>query len=404
MESHRKSEWIGRAILHVDMDAFFASVEQLDHPEYRGRPVIVGGSPEGRGVVSAASYEARKFGVHSAMPSARAAVLCPDAIWARPHFDRYHEISDAVLGIFRDFTPLVQPISIDEAFVDVSPTAARPDSPVDIANSISQRVDQLGVTCSIGVSSTKTVSKIASDFNKPHGITVVPPGEEAEFLRPLSIDVMSGIGAKTGARLRTFGIKTLGDLASLDEATAAEILGSMGSMLVSRAKGIDSRAVHENDPRKSVSNERTFGEDVRDAESIRRAASGLVEKVARRLRRSERAGRTITVKVRFTDFTTRTAQRTLDRTTDDEGVITACVEELIASLWHPGVGVRLLGVGVSGFDSVSTQMDLLESTEPVVDDRRRTLVESVDALRDRFGDEALGFGSSGLRRDDSDES
>ncbi|MDZ4180682.1 MAG: DNA polymerase IV, partial [Coriobacteriia bacterium] len=179
------NRWTGRAILHVDMDAFFASVEQLDHPEWRGRPVIVGGSPEGRGVVSAASYEARVFGIHSAMPSAQAARLCPHAVWARGNFDRYHELSRQVCEILASVSPRVQQVSIDEAYVDATPSDRRPNDPVELARSIQQQVDALGLSCSIGVAASKTVAKIASDHQKPHGITVVLPGAEAAFLAPL---------------------------------------------------------------------------------------------------------------------------------------------------------------------------------------------------------------------------
>ena len=392
--------WIGRAILHVDMDAFFASVEQLDNPEWRGRPVIVGGSPDGRGVVSAASYEARVFGVRSAMPSARAAALCPNAIWARPHFDRYHEISQAVFAIFRDVTPHVQPVSVDEAFLDVSPTPSRPDDPIDVARDIQSRVDELGVSCSVGVATSKTVAKIASDFDKPHGITVVRPGTEASFLAPLPAGLMSGIGEKTRAQLKTFGIHTLGDLASLDEATVVEVLGAGGLMLRARSRGEDPRSVLPNDPRKSVSGERTFSQDLREPDDIARAMNGLVERVCRRLRRKGLAGRTVTVKIRFSDFSTRSAQRTVAEPVDRDDALSTIANQLVKTLWHPGVGIRLLGVGVSGFDDVSQQLDLFGDQVAVPDEdsaRRESLMIRLDDLRERFGDDIVGFGSSGIK-------
>ncbi len=203
--------WEGRAILHVDLDAFFAAVEQLDHPEWRGRPVIVGGDPSRRGVVSTCSYEARLFGVRSAMPSARAAALCPQAVWAKPSFGRYHEMSQAVFAIFRDETPLVQPVSVDEAFLDVTQGAYAAEHPVAIARRIRERIAVLGVTGSVGVATSKTVAKIASDHDKPDGLTVVCPGDEAAFLAPLPVRDMSGVGPRTAERLASLGVKTLGD-------------------------------------------------------------------------------------------------------------------------------------------------------------------------------------------------
>ncbi|MDP2182563.1 MAG: DNA polymerase IV [Actinomycetota bacterium] len=398
-DTNELAPWHGRAIIHVDMDAFFAAVEQLDNPELRGKPVIVGGSPDGRGVVSTCSYEARRFGVRSAMPSARAARLCPGAIWVRPHFERYSEISHAVREIFESMTPQVQPVSIDEAFLDVTPGAHSPLHPVEIAREIRERVAELGVTCSAGLASSKTIAKIASDFEKPNGLTVVQPGDEAAFLAPLAIEVMSGIGPKTAARLRTSGVATLGDLARLDDPTAEDILGSHGLDLVRRARGIDPRPVHDNDPRKSISAERTFAEDLREAPQIRDAIDRLAERVGRRLRKAGVAGRTLSVKVRFSDFTTRGAQRTLSVPADADPEIARVAWDLVRGLWSPGVGVRLLGVGLSGFDESAQQLDLLgeleaESSSP---ERAKRLVTGLDAVRERFGEDAVGFGVRGIK-------
>jgi len=391
--------WVGRAILHVDMDAFFAAVEQLDHPEWRGKPVIVGGDADRRGVVSTASYEARRFGVRSAMSSARARVLCPDAIWAPGRFARYKELSDAVRAIFADESPLVQPVSIDEAYLDVTPGRFAAEHPVEIARRIQARVDELGITCSIGVAATKSAAKVASDMDKPHGITVVWPGEEAAFLAPLPVGVLQGIGPKTAERLADLGLSTLADLAALDEITATQVLGSHGQGVVARARGIDDRLVHPNDPAKSVSNERTFAEDVRDPAEVDRALDALAARVGSRLRRAGRAGRTVTVKVRFSDFSTRTVRRTLPVATDDESEFGPVARELLRQAWAPGVGVRLLGVGLSGFDSKAVQLDLLggdtHNDAPAACNartRRPGLVKGVDAVRERFGDDALRFG------------
>ena len=390
--------WEGRAILHVDLDAFFAAVEQLDHPEWRGKPVIVGGDPGRRGVVSTCSYEARAFGVRSAMSSARAVQLCPDAIWTHGSYDRYREMSAAVRAIFADESPRVQPVSIDEAFLDVTPGRFTSEHPIAIARRIRTRVAELGITCSVGVSAVKSVAKIASDHDKPDGLTVVCPGDEAAFLAPLPVRAMPGVGPKTAERLSALGIRTLGALAALDELTAVEVLGSHGMGLVARARGLDVREVHDNDPVKSVSNERTFAKDVRSPDEVEGALAALAAKVGQRLRRKGIAGRTVTVKLRFSDFTTKTVRRTLATPTDDEALFGSVARELIRSAWSPGIGLRLLGVGISGFDDKTVQLDLLGEGEPadVVTPSGRTareeLVRGLDAVREKFGDNAVRFG------------
>ncbi|NTU70315.1 MAG: DNA polymerase IV [Coriobacteriia bacterium] len=389
--------WSGKAILHVDLDAFFAAVEQLDHPEWRGRPVIVGGDPGRRGVVSTCSYEARVFGVRSAMSSIRAAQLCPDAIWTHGSFDRYREMSRAVRAIFADETPRFQPVSIDEAYLDVTPGAFTSEHPVAIARRIRARVAALGVTCSVGVSAVKSVAKIASDHDKPDGLTVVCVGHEAQFLAPLPVRAMPGIGPKTAERLASLGVRTLGQLAALDDVTAREVLGQHGTGLVARARGIDVRDVHDNAPVKSVSNERTFATDVRSPAEVHDAIAALAAKVGRRLREKALAGRTVSVKLRFADFSTKTVRRTLVTPTDDEAVIGPIAEDLIAQAWSPGIGLRLLGVGVSGFDERSEQLELLADATPSPLNAsgrttREELVRGLDAVRERFGDGAVRFG------------
>lgn len=389
--------WRDRAVLHVDIDAFFAAVEQLDHPEWRGLPVIVGGDPSGRGVVSTASYEARRFGVGSAMPAARAAILCPDAIWAPPRFDRYRELSDAVFAILRSVSPRVQPVSVDEAFLDVTPGRFRHDHPVAIARDIREQVCALGLTVSVGVATNKTIAKIASDHEKPDGLTVVPPGSEAAFLSPLPVETMSGIGPKTAQRLRTLGIRTLGELAALDEMTATSLLGSGGAVLTARAGGDDPRPVRTGDEVKSVSNERTFPVDIRDSDELRTALTLLSAKVASRLRRKGHAGRTVTVKLRFSDFTTRTASRTLSAPIDTEHLIRDTADALLMQLWSAGIGVRLLGVGVTGFEPIPEQLSVFSEVDEESDgdtDAAHRLAQGLDAIRQRFGPDALRFGSA----------
>lgn len=397
-----RTTWDGRAILHVDMDAFFASVEQLDHPEWRGKPVIVGGSPDGRGVVSAASYEARAFGVRSAMPSAQAVRLCPDAIWARGSFGRYRELSRQVMEIFTSVTPLVQQVSIDEAYLDVTPTGHRPVDPVELASEIQASVDALGLSCSIGVATSKTLAKIASDRDKPHGITVVRPGTEAEFLAPMPVTALPGVGAATAERLRDAGLRTLGDLARLDTATASQLLGSWGPDLVNRARGIDSRPVHDVRGVKSMSHEHTFSRDVRERAEVERALRELVDKVAARLRRKELAGRTLTVKLRYGDFTTCTVSRTLEAATDLEADMAPVALELLKSAWTPGTGLRLVGFGVSGFADAARQLDLFSEDEHDRP-RRKALADSMDEIRRRFGSDSITFGIDDVSRRDADD-
>jgi len=389
--------WRGRAILHVDMDAFFAAVEQLDHPEWRGRPVIVGGGAEGRGVVSTASYEARRFGIHSAMPSAQAARLCPDAIWATPRFGRYRELSRAVHRIFESFTPLVQPLSIDEAFLDLTPSPHGDHDPVSAARLVQEHIDQLGLSCSVGVATSKSVAKIASDHEKPHGITIVQPGQEAAFLAPLPVTTLSGIGARTSERLRAAGLHTLGELAALDEASATQLMGSWGPELVLRAQGVDGSSVRPTRDVKSVSHEHTFARDVRDREDVEATLRALAGKVAVRLRRAGLAGRTVTVKLRYADFTTRSASRTLPVATDLEAAISDVAIGLLRGTWTAGAGLRLIGVGVSGFAEPAEQLDLLEADGSAAHTKSRALTLSVDAVRERFGEDVIGFGSEGLQ-------
>lgn len=402
------SAWEGRAILHVDLDAFFAAVEQLDHPEWRGKPVIVGGDPSRRGVVSTCSYEARAFGVHSAMPSARAVQLCPNAIWTKGSFERYREMSAKVRDIFEDETAHVQPVSIDEAYLDVTPGRYTAEHPLLIARRIRARVAELGITCSVGVSASKSVAKIASDHDKPDGLTVVYPGEEAAFLAPLPVRSMPGIGPRTADRLNALGIRTLGELAAMDDATALEVLGTHGIGTVARARGVDGREVHANSPAKSVSNERTFATDVRTPGEVDDALSRLAAKVGQRLRAKGFAGRTVTVKLRFSDFTTKTVRRTLSSPTDDEAVFEPVARELVRSAWSPGIGLRLLGVGISGFDRLAQQLDLFAEPDadtaqgqggaPVRTDSapppegRAKLVRGIDAVRAKFGDSAVRYG------------
>ena len=342
-------EWNAPAILLVDLDAFFASVEQLDHPAWRGKPVIVGGDADKHGVVSTASYEARKFGVRSAMPASMAERLCPHAIWTHGHFDRYKEVSSQVMAILRDESPHLQQVSIDEAFLDISPTSVNTEHPVLVAQRIQARVAQLGVTCSIGVGTSKTIAKVASDRDKPRGLTVVYPGCEIDFLSPLPVRCMSGVGAKAEETLKKHGITTLGQMANAPELLMQSIWGKNADMMRRRCLGLDISPVQEDDEVKSVSNEITVSEDLRTFEEIAAAVDTMAAKVGRRLRRRDLAGHTLTLKIRFSDRATRSVQRRLDGQENNEHVFIPLLHQMIHELWKPGMAVRLVGVGVTGF-------------------------------------------------------
>ena len=389
--------WDGPAVGLLDLDAFFASVEQLDHPEWRGRPVIVGGSADRRGVVSTASYEARRFGVHSAMPSATARRLCPDAIWTRGNFERYREVSAQVMAILGDETPLVEQVSIDEAFFDVTPGRFSRESPILICRRVQERVAELGVTCSIGLGVNKTVAKIASEREKPRGLTAVLPGTERAFLAPLPVGAMSGVGPATQERLRKMGIRTLGELSRADERELERTFGVLGPRMALRAAGLERSAVAEAaapEEVKSVSNERTFSEDLTERDQIRAGIAHVSEMVGRRLRRKGLRGHTVTLKVKYDATHARTAQRALAEPTDDERVFGRVAASLLDELWQPGMRVRLLGVVVSGFDGARpSQMSLFGDEAAEGEGRDRSALGRVtDALRERFGDDAVSYG------------
>ena len=381
--------WTGKAILLVDLDAFFASVEQLDHPAWRGKPVI-GGRADRRGVVSTCSYEARSYGVRSAMASATAERLCPDAIWTTPRFERYHELSRAVMDILYAESPLLEQVSIDEAFLDVTPGRFTGDDPVAIATRIQEHVAELGITCSIGVASCKTVAKIASDLDKPKGLTVVYPGSEAAFLAPMKVRVMPGIGKQSAKRLESMGIRTLGDLANAKVEDLRSIFGVNSRAMHDRALGIDERLIETERIRKSVSHERTFADDLITRAEIEDAIDYVGSLVGRRLRRKQLAGHTVTLKLRYDDLSIRSAQQALPGNVDDEGIFIPVAKRLVSEIWQEGDAVRLVGVGISGFDAQDEQLDLFASAG--IEREGNDVIAAADKVRDRFGDGALKFG------------
>ncbi len=335
----------GRVILHADMDAFFASVEQLDNPQLRGRPVVVGGSAEGRGVVAAASYEARVFGIRSAMPMSRAMRLCPEAIGVSPRFARYAELSRQVMAIFRTLTPLVEPISLDEAFLDVSARLDDPAGAIALARELKAQVRATtGLTISVGEGANKTVAKIASDMGKPDGLVIVPPGEERAFLAPLPVRALWGIGPKAEEALLAGGIRTIDDLATGEGERLRRLLGSRWEEAQRMARGEDSREVHTARERKSVGAETTFSEDLPDGPELQGDLDRIALGVAQRLAAHELHARTIALKLRYSDFRTIGRQTTLRTPTDDPEEIRRAAEALLAEVVRPGDHFRLLGI------------------------------------------------------------
>jgi DNA polymerase-4 len=375
------------AILHLDLDAFYASVEQLDDPGLRGRPVIVGGT-SGRGVVCAASYEARRFGVRSAMPTAEARRRCPDGVFLPPRFDRYGELSRAVFGVYRRYTPLVEPLSLDEAFLDVTASRALHGEPEAIAAAVKREVRAgTGLTVSAGVADCKMAAKIASDLGKPDGLVAVPPGTTARFLAPLPVARLWGVGRVTEQALRALGIATIGELARFPEQVLVERFGSQGAHMRALARGDDPRPVVPDDEAKSIGAEDTFERDLSGEEALLPQLLDQCVRVARRLREAGLRGRTITLKVKYADFEQVTRRSTLPVGTDDGAELYRAIREDLSRA-DLSRAVRLTGVTVSGFEEGPAQLGLFGSAGPA-DGRRAALNAAMDALADRFGEGAV---------------
>ena len=375
------------AIIHLDLDAFFASVEQLDDPGLRGRPVIVGGT-SGRGVVCAASYEARRFGVRSAMPTAEARRRCPDGVFLSPRFDRYSELSRAVFGIYRRYTPQVEPLSLDEAFLDVTASRALHGEPEAIAAAVKREVrGGTGLTVSAGVADCKMAAKIASDLGKPDGLVVVPPGTTATFLAPLPIGRLWGVGRVTEQALRALGVATVGDLARFPEQVLVEKFGSQGAHMRALARGDDPRPVVPDEEARSVGAEDTFERDLSGQEALLPQLLDQCVRVARRLREAGLRGRTVTLKIKYADFEQITRRATLDAVTDDWAEIYRAIREDLSRA-DLSRAVRLTGVGVSGFDEDTAQLGLFGAAQPP-GGKRAALNAAIDLLADRYGEGAV---------------
>jgi len=338
-----------RKIIHVDMDAYYASVEQRDNPALRGKPVAVGGS-RARGVVAAASYEARRYGVRSAMPSVTAARQCPELIFVKPRFEVYRDVSRQIRAIFRDYADAVQPLSLDEAYLDVSADKQGIGSATWTAQRIRARIlAETGLTASAGVSTNKLVAKLASDQNKPDGLTVIPPGQEAAFVQTLSVRRLHGVGPVTAARLEAMGLHSVASLAACPRTELVREFKSSADWLLAMANGIDNRPVHEDHERKSLGAERTFDVDLIEAADLETALATIADTVWERAAGGDQ-GRTVTLKLKFSNFRTITRQRTLDRLVSDHGTLLATGRELLAAELPLPLGARLMGLTISGFD------------------------------------------------------
>jgi DNA polymerase IV len=386
-----------KTYFHVDMDAFFVSVEELFDPSLKGKPVVVGGGPNDRGVVSAASYAARKFGIHSAMPLRTAYKLCSQAIFVPGHPDRYRECSQKVYAVLQAFSPLVEMASIDEAYLDMTGTERLYGPPLRAAHLLHQRMKaETLLNCSVGIASSRLVAKITSDQAKPNGVLWVVPGQEAAFLAPLDVRKVPGVGKVTEKNLHTLGIRKVGDLARLDEAYLEQRFGKWGMALAGKSRGLDAGGwfdteIGADEGPKSISHEHTFHEDTADMAKIEPTLARLCEMVGRRLREHGLQARTIQLKLRYADFSTITRAHSVPRATQLDTEIFEEIRALFQQNWRPGSKVRLLGVHVSGWESGSEQMDLLGEERH---ERWKQAMAAADRMRDRFGESAVSLAAS----------
>ena len=381
-------------ILHVDMDAFYASVELRDNPELAGKPVVVGGSPQGRGVVSAASYQARKFGVYSAMSAAQALRQCPQLIFIKPRMEHYAKISKQIREIFFRFTSLVEPLSLDEAFLDVSGSEKLFGDGEAIAKQIKHQIkSELGLTASAGVAPNKYLAKVASDLEKPDGLVIVPPDRIQEFLDPLEIARVWGIGPKTAAKFHALGVSTIGELRQLPMATLQRLFGINSEHFWRLSRGLDTRSVVADRHAKSVSHETTFARNIGENETLEAWLHELTDQVARRLRRHGILGRTIQLKLRYANFDTITRSTTIGEPTQTTEILWTAARDLLQKTRHENRrSVRLLGMGVSNLThDQKIQQNLFDQAEKAKANR---VDEAVDAIRDRLGSFAVQRGSS----------
>jgi DNA polymerase-4 len=388
-----------RTVFHVDMDAFFVSVEELYDPSLKGKPVVVGGKSNERGVVSAASYEARKFGVHSAMPLRTAYQRCPQAIFVEGHPDRYREYSGRVFDVLNRFSPVVEMASIDEAYLDMTGTERLLGPPLKAAHLLHEEIGRAtSLNCSIGIATSKLVAKIGSDQAKRNGVIWILPGTEAHYLAPLEVRKIPGVGKVMESSLHSIGIRRIGDLAALDNKVLESRFGKWGLALAGKSQGLDAGGwfdaeIGSRGAPKSVSHEHTFNEDTRDADQLEATLAHLAEKVARRLREHGLKARTIQLKLRYSDFSTITRAQSLPAPTAlDIGLIEAS-RRLLRTNWERHREIRLIGIHASGFDFEDGQLGLIDGER---DERWRQALEAADKMRDKFGEGAVALGS-GMR-------
>jgi DNA polymerase-4 len=382
-----------RTIFHVDMDAFFVSVEELFDPSLKGKPVVVGGQAHERGVVSAASYAARKFGVHSAMPLRAAAKLCPQAIFVDGHPDRYRDYSGRVYEVLNRFSPKLEMVSIDEAYVDMTGTERLYGPPLRAAHSLHEAMKAAtNLNCSVGIGTSRLVAKVCSDQAKPNGVLCILPGGEAAFLAPLDVRKIPGVGEVMEKRLADQGIRKVGDLAAYDDRWLKDNFGAMGLALAGKARGLDAGAWFDNEigidegPR-SISHEHTFNDDTAEAHVLEAMLARLSQMVCRRLREQDLYARTLQLKLRYSDFTTITRARTLEQSTAVDSEVFAAIRDLFRANWNNGA-VRLLGVQAAHWDEESDQLSL-EGRTP--HDKWNQALSAADRLREKFGENAVSL-------------
>ena len=388
-----------RTIFHVDMDAFFVSVEEIYDPSLKGQAVVVGGQRDERGVVSAASYAARKFGVHSAMPLRTAAKLCPHAIFVDGHPDRYREFSEKAHKVLGAFSPKVEMASIDEAYLDMTGTERLHGPPLKSAHTLHQRMKaDTGLNCSVGIGASRLIAKVSSAQAKPNGVLWIVPGEEAKFLAPLDVREIPGVGKVMESHLHALGIKKVGDLARLDESELSDRFGKWGLALAGKARGEDAGGWFDSEvgadtDAKSISHEHTYNEDTADMNQLEATLMRLSEMVGRRLRESQFHARTVQLKLRYKDFTTLTRAHTLASPTQLDTEIFEQIRALFRKNWKAGIPVRLLGVQASSFTSQPDQINLLEGNRQ---QRWKDAMAAADRLRDKFGESSVSL-AAGMR-------
>jgi DNA polymerase IV len=393
---------VRRTIIHIDLDSFFVSVEQVLNPKLKGKPVVVGGKPDRRGVVATASYEARAFGLHSGMPLVTAARLCPEAIFIEGNFDRYHEFSQKFMAILNDFSPFIEPMGIDEAYLDVTGFESIHGSIRQMSEKMKQRIrNELGLCASVGIASCKVVAKVASNLSKPDGLIEVAPGDESDFLAPLPVEKLPGVGKQAAKAIKGMGVHTIGGLSQMPSYVLKSSLGTMGEVLHSFASGIDDRSVLPPGEAKSISRETTFEEDTRDRPFLEAILWIQSEKLGADLRKKGKQAKCVTLKLRYANFSTITRSHTLLESVDtDQTIYKTGIGLLEQALRTERQAVRLIGIGVSNLVEASRQAMLFTPYKQKLEE----LYKAIDLIRGRYGFEAIHTGQSIRLKDISTKS